>query len=206
MPPPSSEQDIKRRARRRLIGAVALTLVAVIVLPLLLEDEPPPSGPLEVSMAPAPTDGGSAPATAPAATPPIRQAAPEPEPAQAIAPRPEAAKPRNPEAKPAAPTQPLKPEAERAPPPVPVSKPAPTPASKPAGHAETFVIQLAALSDADKADALKGRAALAGFPVYTDKAGTLTRVRIGPYKSRDAAEAAFAKLGEAGLDGKIYAQ
>jgi DedD protein len=64
-----------------------------------------------------------------------------------------------------------------------------------------YVVQLAALSDSAKAHALKGRAALAGLPAYTDKVGTLTRV--GPYKSREAAVAASVKLAENGMPGQI---
>jgi DedD protein len=66
-----------------------------------------------------------------------------------------------------------------------------------------YVVQLAALSDSAKAHELKGRAALAGLPVYTDKVGALTRVRVGPYTSREAAEAASVELAENGMAGRI---
>jgi DedD protein len=62
-----------------------------------------------------------------------------------------------------------------------------------------FVVQLAALSDYSKAQALKERAVKAGFPAYTDALGSMTRVRVGPYMSRDAAENAAAKLAANGL-------
>jgi DedD protein len=65
------------------------------------------------------------------------------------------------------------------------------------------VVQLAALSDAAKAQALKARAAEAGLPAYTDKLGALTRVRVGPYPSREAAVAAAVKLAENGMTGQI---
>lgn len=69
------------------------------------------------------------------------------------------------------------------------------------------MVQLAALSDAAKADALKGRAVLAGFQAYTDKYNGLTRVRVGPYQSREAAAAAAVKLAENGIDGgKVLAK
>src|SRR4030042_206067 len=55
-------------------------------------------------------------------------------------------------------------------------------------------VHLAALSDPIKADALKGRAVLAGLPAYTDKLGNLTRVRVGPFPSHEAAETAMKKL------------
>jgi DedD protein len=85
------------------------------------------------------------------------------------------------------------------------SKPAATPAPqvRPAAVSEAFVVQLAALSDSAKAQALKARAAEAGMPAYTDKVGALTRVRVGPYASREAAVAAAVKLAENGMSGQI---
>ena len=47
------------------------------------------------------------------------------------------------------------------------------------------MVQLAALSDADKAQALKARVAKLGLPAYTDAVGSLTRVRVGPYPTRE---------------------
>lgn len=201
MPPPSSENDLKRRARRRLIGAVALTLLAVIVLPLLLEDEPPPASSLAVKMAALPADDPRdepAPAQAddPVAPPPTRVT----EPLASPAPRPE------PEPRPV-PPPPVTPKPAPQPAPAkPAPKPAPTQTQRAKPAAEMFVVQLAALSDASKAHALKGRAALAGLPAYTDKVGALTRVRVGPYPSRQAAAAASAKLAENGMPGQILTQ
>ncbi|MEW6119459.1 MAG: SPOR domain-containing protein [Pseudomonadota bacterium] len=197
MPPPSNEQDLKRRARRRLIGAVALTLLAVIVLPLLLEDEPPPASSLDVKMATAPDQ----PVTAPE---PVKTAAPEPAAPEPITPAPEPDSSGKPETKPEAKVQPRiasKPAtAESA-----ASPRADIPAAKPA--AETaFVVQLAALSDAGKARALAARASQAGLPAYTDVVGKLTRVRLGPYATREAAVAAAVKLAENGMSGQVVAK
>jgi DedD protein len=218
MPPPSTEHDLKRRARRRLIGAVALTLLAVIVLPLLLEDEPPPTSSLAVEMAASPATetpdeaalpGHSMPADAPIVADATKLAPlqPEPEvsesaPAQSVPVQPEP----EPEPKPEpAPPRPQPPKAA----PKPASKAVPRPASATAPPARTvaagatFVVQLAALSDAAKADALKNRVAKVGLPAYTDALGKLTRVRVGPYASREAAVAAAAKLAENGLNGQV---
>jgi DedD protein len=191
MPPPSSENDLKRRARRRLIGAVALTLLAVIVLPQLLEDEPPPSSSLTVRMAVAPKTVPDPTPQPDRVDPPLAVAVPEPP-----------AKP--------APAPESKPEPVKAEPVKPVSEPQPfeatVPSHKPAASGEVFVVQLAALSDSAKAEALKGRAILAGLPAYTDKIGSLTRVRVGPYASRDTAKAAAAKLAQNGLSGQVVAK
>ena len=57
------------------------------------------------------------------------------------------------------------------------------------------------MAGSDKADALKGRAVLAGLPAYTDKSGALTRVRVGPYPTREAAETAVKRLTDNGIQG-----
>ncbi|MBC2730906.1 SPOR domain-containing protein [Thiobacillus sp.] len=208
MPPPSSENDLKRLARRRLIGAVALTLLAVIALPLLLEDEPPPTSALSVHMAeaPAPVQAAAPVSAAEPASSTPSQPAPPAEPAKA---EPEPAKPAaRPEPKPEA--EPVKPEPVKAEPAKPQSKPhpvaAPVPQKKPAAASEMFVVQLAALSDGAKARELKARAALAGLPTYTDTVGSLTRVRVGPYPTREAAEAAAGRLAENGMTGQVLAK
>lgn len=203
MPPPSSENDLKRHARRRLIGAVALSLLAVIVLPLLLEDEPPPASPLAVRMAAAPETLPEQPEQA--ATPDAADAAPlhEPEADSISGPIAE------PEPKADSTVEPAKAEASKPTPKPQPSTPvaAPPAPPKPVAASEAFVVQLAALSDPAKADALKGRAVLAGLPAYTDKLGDLTRVRVGPFSSREAAETAVKKLADSGLPtGRVVAK
>ncbi|MGK2953967.1 MAG: SPOR domain-containing protein [Thiobacillus sp.] len=109
--------------------------------------------------------------------------------------------PVKPASQPAPPPAPIKPPPKPAPasePAKPAPKPQPTPA-KPVASNEVFVVQLVALSDSTKAQALKARAIKAGFPAYTDALGTITRVRVGPYMSRDAAERAAVKLSANGL-------
>lgn len=197
MPPPSSENDLKRRARRRLIGAVALTLAAVIVLPLLLEDEPPPASQLDVRMPSVAPAGDAQTASAPETLAPA-----EPAPADAH-PEPPAAQPQ-PAPRPAAEAKPkaeAKSEPKAASTPLPQPEPKPQPVASPA--AGGYVVQLAALSDPAKAEALKARAALSGYPVFTDTVNTLTRVRVGPFASRQAADAAQVKLKDQGLQGQV---
>ena len=60
--------------------------------------------------------------------------------------------------------------------------------------------------DPTKARELKARAALAGLPTYTDTVGSLTRVRVGPYPTREAAEAAAGRLAENGMTGQVLAK
>ena len=202
MPAPASEDDLKRRARRRLIGAVALTLAAVIALPLLVEDEPPPAGGLEVSMPPIATTAqpvNPSPVVTspvvPAPEPPAVQPSSEAKDIAAEAPptKPKAKIAPGPEAKPKFPTKSLPPapsvNEEKAP--------------LPERAAGAFVVQLGAFSDPTKVDALKARAAELGLPSYTDHAGALTRLRAGPFPSRDAARAAADELAGAGINGQV---
>jgi DedD protein len=69
------------------------------------------------------------------------------------------------------------------------------------------VVQVAALADADKAKALEKRMAKAGVKTYTEvittNTGEVTRVRAGPYATKEAAEKARVQLKKAGLEGKI---
>jgi DedD protein len=71
----------------------------------------------------------------------------------------------------------------------------------------SYSVQLAAFSDDKGANALAGRLKKAGHPAYTEpyntSRGTLYRVRVGPYPTRDAAEAARAKLKADGQNGII---
>jgi DedD protein len=70
-----------------------------------------------------------------------------------------------------------------------------------------YVVQVAALADAGKAKELQKRMASAGVKTYTEvittSTGEVTRVRAGPYATKDAAEKARAQLKKAGLEGKI---
>ncbi|HEY9448036.1 MAG TPA: SPOR domain-containing protein, partial [Burkholderiales bacterium] len=81
-----------------------------------------------------------------------------------------------------------------------------TDVAKPAANGK-FVVQVAALADAAKAKQLQQRVAGAGVKAYTEVVkttkGSVTRVRAGPYATREAAEKARGQLKTAGLDGKI---
>lgn len=76
--------------------------------------------------------------------------------------------------------------------------------SKPAGG---YVIQVAALADAAKAKDLQAKLAGAGLKAYTEQVqtakGPVTRVRVGPYASREAAEKVRPQLQKLQLDGKV---
>jgi DedD protein len=70
-----------------------------------------------------------------------------------------------------------------------------------------FVVQLAAFADAKAAPALASKLKTSGFPAYTEtlktQQGTIRRVRVGPYPTREVADAELAKLNAAGYHGVV---
>lgn len=230
---PISEEltALKKRARRRLVGAVALVLIALIVLWTVMDDQPPQSLVQEsvaiVSSKPAlagtvQPDPVMPPAELPADQ--IEPPAPSAEPVQDTS-APAAVKPA--EAKPAEAKPVSKPEPKPAEKPVekPPVKPAPTVkdpaklldgleddlAKQAAKHVDKptgkFFLQIGAFADATKASALQSKAKAAGVNVHTEavrtEKGELTRLRAGPYASRDLAEQAHGKLAAAGVSSNI---
>lgn len=80
--------------------------------------------------------------------------------------------------------------------------------AKPAAAADSgqkFVLQVAALSDQSKVNELRERLKQAGISSYTQKApsGDVTRVRVGPFSSKEEAEKVRAKLQGMGLGGRL---
>jgi DedD protein len=195
------ELQLKKRARRRLVGALALVLLIVVFLPMILDNEPrplnqdiaitippiPKPDPIQQNPAPAPAPAIST-TPAPAQPPQIAGMpvpAVQPEPAPSV------------EAKPDLPsTAPAKPEAK------PVPKPAQKHEIKPgqayADGEESFVVQLGAFSNAANARALQKKLQDNKFKAYTElvksAGGDRTRVRVGPYPTREAAEKARDRL------------
>jgi DedD protein len=78
---------------------------------------------------------------------------------------------------------------------------------KPADSATKYVIQVGAFSAQDKVDEVQGKLKAAGIKSFVQKvstaSGELTRVKLGPFASKDEADKAKAKLGKIGLDGKL---
>jgi DedD protein len=173
------QQDVdalKRRGRRRLVGAVALVLLAVIVLPLVFDPEPRKTLP-PVSVTVPPRDDVGFTPKGPKPPPPVEAKAPE-------------------EKKSA---EPVKPEAPK------VAAPleAPKEIVKERARAEAalanaqFVVPVGAFANPDGVIA---KLAAAKVPYYTEAApGNLTRVRAGPFTSREAADKAAARLKGLGL-------
>ncbi|HET8876584.1 MAG TPA: SPOR domain-containing protein [Casimicrobiaceae bacterium] len=78
-----------------------------------------------------------------------------------------------------------------------------------ASQHDAFAVQLAAFADDRGANSLAGRLKKSGYAAYTEplktSKGTLWRVRVGPYPSRDAALAARDKLKTEGQSGIVAA-
>ena len=68
-------------------------------------------------------------------------------------------------------------------------------------------MQVAALADSARVKQLQKQMSAAGVKAYTEavttKSGEITRVRAGPYATKEAAESARSQLKKAGLDGKV---
>ena len=202
------ELQLKKRARRRLVGAIALVLLIVVFLPMILDSEPKPlNQDIAITIPPIPkaesTPQTPAPTTGAVSTPVtprvagMPQATPAVQPGPASEVEPNSASPKSetpkPEVKAAA-----KPEAKLVPRPVQKHEVRPAPSNHGAAIDESFVVQLGAFSNAANAKALQKKLQDNKFKAYTElvrnSGGDRTRVRVGPYASRDAAEKARDRL------------
>jgi DedD protein len=193
---------LKRRGRRRLVGAIALVLAAVIVLPMVFDSEQKGSAPPVSVRIPSEDESGFTPKVTPkvpadkaVAKAPERPAEKAPEKAveKVIEKAPEKA-----------PEKAAEKPVEKAP--APVAKPAAPPederkrAETALAGGEQFIVPAGAYADPTTVvEKLKE----AKIPFYTEliavKQGTVTRVRAGPFASREAAEKALEQLKGLGL-------
>ena len=197
--------EIRRRGRQRLIGAIAIVLLLVVFVPMLLDseprkpaNEPPLDIPAKENAAPLPAPVPASAATnatpeaAPPATPPAASATP-PGPSPATEPAPKEDVKNSKEAKAA-----QKPVA-----------PAQAGAQSPAApRLEGFAVQVGAFRDEEKLKHARDKLAAAGVPHYTERldsaaGGPLTRLRAGPFPTRQAADGAAAKLKAAQLPAQV---
>jgi DedD protein len=212
---PDLENDLRKRARRRLLGAIALALTAAIVLPVVMDHEPRPPAQDIVVRIPARD-------SVPALTSPV--AAESADHDVLIPPAPPDSETATPPGLDEARQAPQAP-----PVPAPIVKPLPSKAEAPAtgspkpatlkvspsvdasraaalldARTSSFALQLGVFSDAANVAKLRARAKELGFPTFTENVKladgqTRTRVKVGPFATRAAAEAAQRKLEGAGL-------
>lgn len=197
----ATEIELKRRGRRRLIGAATIGLLGVVFLPMIFDGEPKRNAAdadlkkQEISIQ-VPAKDGLTPLRAPSATP--MPATPAPIVVEPVKmPPPEVAK---------VVTEANVPKPPSVTPPAKAEKTASS--VKPATTEKTgFVVQLGAFVDAEKTRQAVAMMKDAKLPVYTEtiavKVGTATRVRVGPFASREKADSALAQIKLAGSDGKI---
>lgn len=215
----SQNLDLQKRSRRRLVGAVALALLAAIVLPMVMEDEPGfPVQEIQVSIPdrdadsalakpianrlPAPTESDFVPAPQEVASDDS-----EAPPDELITPRadvPAQTGPSGDKPDTTATAQTQKPIATPAPAEsAPMDEAArvkailegklasnkPRPAS-----GGPYVVQVGAFGEPTKAASLSGDLNKKGFTSYTERAGPVTRVRVGPFPSKEEADRAAERL------------
>jgi DedD protein len=191
------QQDVdtlKRRGRRRLVGALALVLLAVIVLPMVFDPEPRRSAPPVSVRIPGEDDSAFKPKVPP--KPPAPKAIEKP-----------AAEAKVEEKK----AEERKLEEKKAPEPKPeAGKPEPKATQVERARAEAalanaqYVITVGAFAKPERVIAKLAQAKLRYYtePVATAK-GTVTRVRAGPFATKDEAEKALGTLKELGLPGTV---
>jgi DedD protein len=186
--PASTEAiEIRRRGRRRLIGAIAIVALLVVFVPMLLDKEPRQASnepstqiPPAANAPPLPAPAASTPAAStPAASTQSKPTAPDAK---------EAAAPKVAKVEPAAPSAPPK-------------------AGSAAPRLEGFAVQVGAFRDEETLKQARAKLVAAGVAHYTERLGegsdALTRLRAGPFPTREAAESARAKLQKASLDGNV---
>ncbi len=168
--------EIRRRGRRRLIGAVTIVVLLVVFVPMLLDSEPHRTASEPATKIPPKDNAPPLPAPAPAPAP----LAKAPSPAASVTP--------SPVPKPAA---------------TPPAPPSPVPAQA-APRLEGFAVQVGAFKDEQTLQQARGKLVAAGVPHYTERIeGGLTRLRAGPFPTREAAEKARASLKQASLEGQV---
>ncbi len=216
--------QLRRRANRRLLGASVLLLIAIILVPIFLEREPPPLPdnvdvkipPIEgTKFDPKLPDRKAAPTEVPAITEPTGLAAGAAVVAPAVVPAAPVAPPKAAEK---VPEKAAEKGAEKAPTKAPAAadtkqKSASTPASPapetsaPKVKSGQLIVQIIAVRDPETARQSFEKAKSMKFSAYTERIsvpnGVVTRVRVGPYDTKQAAENARAKLAQAGFEAKV---
>jgi DedD protein len=165
--------SLKRRGRRRLVGALALVLLAVIVLPMVFDPEPRRGGPPVSVRIPGEDDTPFTPKMAKAPEKKLEEKKTEEK-------KPEEKKVEE---------KKVEAKAEEKPE-IPQIKPAPAERST-----STYVIPVGAFANPDPVLVKLKEAKL---PYFTESVaagkGTVTRVRAGPFASKDTADKAMEKL------------
>ena len=204
--------DARVRARRRLIGAVVLLAAGMVLFPWLFESKPR-SLPLDIAIDVARKDSAALPKPVPVGP---RAAKPAPPPdagteaPSAVVPEPGPSKleASAPVPQPSAPAAVV--AAAKAPAPTPAATPqvaASSPAASASASTGRFVVQVGAFNEATALREARSKVEKLGLKTYTQvietASGARTRVRVGPFETRDEADRASARLKAAGLPAYI---
>ena len=202
---PQAIEAARVRARRRLIGAVVLLGIGVIAFPLLFETQPRPI-PVDIAIE-IPRKETAVPLALP---PPLAVVSPAQPAASKVEMRVEAKPEIKPEVKAETKAEPKAEANAQSKPATPVAVADPVPAKPGASSVEAggrFVVQVGAFADAASARGARAKVELLGLRTYTQAVetanGARTRVRIGPFGSREEADRAASKLKAAGMPAAV---
>jgi DedD protein len=192
-----------RALKERIIGAAVIVVFVVLVVPVFL-DGPPESGEIVSERVPLP---GQA-AEGETRTVVLERDRDEPVPAASVEPE---ARPPQPVQTSAAAQPESKPEADPVPEPEPDPVPAKSEAQQPAQAADSptgmWAVQLGSFGSQENAERLAADLRKQGFAAFLSQlstgSGQLHRVRIGPQKDRESAEAMAERLAKAGHTGQV---
>lgn len=227
---PDANLQLKKRARRRLVGAVAFAGLAAVVLPMVMDEEPKQQVQDVQIRIPGqdqtPFKPNIANVAQPAPAPVVSEKPATPEQAEAPAAKPAEKVAEKPVEKPA--EKPAEKKTEK-----PAEKKTEKPAEKPAptSHAETqraaailgdkpaeaaasgsgqYLVLIGAFSNPANVKQLQTKIGELGIKVFTESldspGGKKTRVRAGPFPSREAAEKAAEKIKRIGVNGVVAAK
>ena len=199
-----SAEVLRQRARHRLLGAAVLVVLAVIGFPFLFDTQPRTVSvdiAVEIpdknkSRSPAnPVEAAPTPAASPTPLPPEQGLSAKEEvvaPTAANAAKPAPVAPAVPVTSPPPPAKPEAAKVEAA-----KAEPDKPPTAEAKDGAARFVVQVGAYADADKAREVRRKLEKAGLKTYTHvaetKEGKRTRVRLGPFATREEADKAADK-------------
>lgn len=216
-----AQLQLKKRARRRLVGAIALALLAIIVLPVVMDREPAPAAPEIQVRIPSPVSGGlvgkpTKPIAVQKSPAAVAEPVAEPMPAATVSalapdrtvgaePKRDAAPDVRPEVRPETKAETkaeIKPDTKSVT--KTETKPEPVKDASPTGKWE---VQLGAYQNAGNVALLMSKLKEMRVPAYTEKFdspnGPRTRVRAGPFATKEAALVAQKRARIIGVDGPV---
>ena len=209
--PAESVDAMRRRARHRLIGASVLVILGVVGFPLVFDTQPRP---VSVDIAVSIPDRATAKPLVDTSKPKPLSAGAGLDAKEEVVPvdtKPEAKPEVKPAAKPDAKPEPVVPAVATSVVPEPEAKVAAKPAEpKPADTKDTgarFVVQIGAFNDEAKVREVRAKVEKEGIKTYTNiaqtKEGARTRVRVGPFTTRDEADKVARKIKQLQLQPQV---